>query len=320
MNKNILNILAHRIINMIISLVVAFSLIYFLVYSAPGKQFYYILNPNIDELLIQKMVSEQSLSTAVEFNEFVKKIFAGNLGFSTRYHQNISNLIFEHIQVTFILSITAFTLQFIISLFLAYVTLKHKGKLFDRIMDKSTSVLYSLPTIVTAPFLIILFSVVLKLFPTSGLSNFSGKSDFIDRIYYLTLPVLSLVLSFIPEYYKYLVEILENLSNQNFIVYLKSLSVSRLNIFFKHIVPNSMNTILSIIGVDLGLLLSGSLITEIIFGIPGFGRLTYEAIWTKDYYLAISCGMYGATIFILMNFITDILRVFIDKRAIASLR
>jgi peptide/nickel transport system permease protein len=305
---------------MLISVSIAFLLIFFLVYLSPGKQYYQVLNPNTNETLIKKMASEQNVSVVTEFTKYTEKILSGQPGVSSRYHQNISELIFVHIKVTVLLSLAAFLLQFILSLFLSYYSLKYKGKIFERTLDKLTSVLYSLPTIVTAPFLIIIFSVILKIFPSSGLSGFSEQNNIIETFYYLSLPVMSLALSFIPEYYKYLTEVLEDLSNNTFITYLKSLGVSKTKIFISHIFPNSMNTILSVVGIDLGLLLSGALITEIIFGIPGFGRLTYESIWAKDYYLAITCGIYGSVSFILINFFTDILRVIIDKRTLASLQ
>ncbi|GAB4139913.1 MAG: ABC transporter permease [Ignavibacteriales bacterium] len=313
-------ILLKRFLNMLFSIMFALMLIILLVYLMPGKNYYSILNPNMSSELIHKLEVGNEFSLLTASLNFIGNLFSGNLGSSIHYHQNISVLIYEHLSVTALIALSAFIIQFVVSVFLAYLSIRRRGKIFGKIMNKLAAFFYSVPTIVTAPILIILFSVTLKIFPISGYSNFSASGNFIEIIYYLTLPILSLILSFIPEYYLYFVEILSDIYNKNFIIHLRSIGVSEKKIFLNHVIPNSFNSILSIAGIDLGFLLTGALITEVIFGIPGFGRLTYEAIWTKDYYLAISCGLYGSIIFIVINFISDLIRFIIDKRTLSSVQ
>lgn len=305
---------------MFFSVTFSLLLIIIIIFLMPGKQYYSILNPNMSAELINKVKEENEIHFLSEAIKFIQNIFSWNLGSSKHYHQNISKLIYEHLSVTFLLALFAFFVQLLISIFLAFVTIQKRGKFLDRAMNRLAAFFYSLPTIITAPILIIVFSVTLKMFPASGFSNFNSSDSFTQLIYYLTLPVLSLVVSFVPEYYLYFEDILDDIYNRNFIIYLRSIGISEKKIFFNHVLPNAFSSILSFVGIDLGYLLTGTLMTEVIFGIPGFGRLTYEAIWTRDYYLAISCGLYASLIFIIINFITDLIRFLVDKRSLSSIQ
>jgi len=295
-----------------------------LVFISPGKEFYKLLSPNMNAELTNKLMAHNQKSFLKTSVDYFINLIKGDLGTSTRYNENVSGLIYQHILVTLFITVTAFILQFIFSAIFAYYTSSHPNRWVDKFADKLSSIMYSFSTIIVAPILILVFSFSLQIFPIEGFPNFIESKNpitiFTTYIYYITLPLASLIISLMPVYYKYFREIFFDISNKPYILYLKSLGINKQKIFFKNILPNSMNSILSIVGIDLGFLLSGSLITEIIFGIPGVGRLFYEAIFAKDYQLTLACGLYSAFIFLLLNFIIDILRILIDKRLLYSLR
>jgi peptide/nickel transport system permease protein len=95
---------------------------------------------------------------------------------------------------------------------------------------------------------------------------------------------------------------------------LKANGVENRTILLKHILPNSINPLLAIAGIDLAYLLNGSLITEYIFGLPGMGRLTLMSILERDYPMIIGCCLLAGVIMIVANIISDIFRSLLDKR------
>jgi len=86
-----------------------------------------------------------------------------------------------------------------------------------------------------------------------------------------------------------------------------------------HILPNSLKPLISVAGIELGILLGGSLITEVIFSMPGMGRLAIDSIFSRDYPLAIGCVFVAGVVMIFANFIADIIKLKIDKRLIKGI-
>ncbi|MBK7380227.1 MAG: ABC transporter permease [Ignavibacteriales bacterium] len=95
--------------------------------------------------------------------------------------------------------------------------------------------------------------------------------------------------------------------------------VGEKTIILKHIIPNSISPLISAAGVELGILLGGTLITEVIFSLPGMGRLTVNAILQRDYPLVIGCVFISGVLIILSNFLADLIKGKLDKRMIKEM-
>jgi len=102
-------------------------------------------------------------------------------------------------------------------------------------------------------------------------------------------------------------------------LFLRTLALSDNEILKKHIIPNSLGPLISVAGVQLGMLLSGSLITEVIFGLPGMGRLTVNAILLRDYPLVVGCTFVSGVLIILSNLFADLIKAKIDKRLLKEI-
>ena len=95
--------------------------------------------------------------------------------------------------------------------------------------------------------------------------------------------------------------------------------MSEKKIIRKHVIPNAIGPLISVAGVELGLLFSGALITEVIFGLPGMGSLTVNSILSRDYPLVIGCTFVAGMLVIISNFAADLLKAKIDKRLIRDM-
>ena len=120
-------------------------------------------------------------------------------------------------------------------------------------------------------------------------------------------------------FYKYLRDNFDSVSQKSFVVFLRTLGVNNNEILKKHIIPNAFGPLISVAGVQLGLLLSGALITEVIFGLPGMGRLAVNAILLRDYPLVVGCTFISGVLIILSNFLADLVKAKIDKRLVKEI-
>jgi peptide/nickel transport system permease protein len=167
--------------------------------------------------------------------------------------------------------------------------------------------------------LIYLLSVQINLFPSSDFlsinyEQLSLSEKFFDYINHLILPLITLSLPGIIIFYRYLRDNIESTYQKNFIKFLFANGYDEKLIFRKHVLPNSARPLISILGVELGILLGGALITESLFGLPGMGRLTVDAILNRDYPLVVGCVGVSGVFVLLANYLSDIFRLKFDKR------
>jgi peptide/nickel transport system permease protein len=183
--------------------------------------------------------------------------------------------------------------------------------------------IYSVPIFVSGILLVYIFSFQLNILPSSGLKSFDVGDENIlwiimDYSRHLILPVIASSFTAIPIYYKYLFGAIQDIRKTNYIKNLELLGFSKKTILFKNIIPNSLGSLISVAGVELGILLGGSVIVETIFGLPGMGRLTLSAVITRDYPLIVGAVLISSSIILLINLFADILKIFIDKRLLKN--
>ncbi len=320
-NKDLIISISKRLLTSIFVVFIIISLIFVLTRLAPGDPSYKYISPSLSskhiELVKQKFQLDEPLH--IQYIYFIRNIFEGDLGISYNYKKPAFDVIFEALSFTIKFSTAVFIFQLIISFILAIISIKLAGSTLDKFITKVSLLVYSLPVFVSGLLLILLFSIIFDWLPMSGYYSLGSndKSTFLilwDNFKHLILPVLTLSLSFIPVYFRYIRDNFESISNSAFIINLKANGVSDKVILLKHIIPNSINPLLAIAGIDIGVLLSGSLITEYIFGLPGMGRLTLEAIFSRDYPLIIGCSILSSVFMVIANIGMDALRTLLDKR------
>jgi peptide/nickel transport system permease protein len=172
--------------------------------------------------------------------------------------------------------------------------------------------------------LIFIFSVELNLFPISGLHSLDYDHlpfyrKVLDLMHHLILPLISLSAAGIAMFYKYIRESMDEVLQQTFVINLKASGVDEKKILKSHVIPNALRPLISVAGVELGILLGGTLITEVIFSLPGMGRLTIDSILSRDYPVVIGCVFTAGAVMIAANLLADLVKLKIDKRLITGI-
>ena len=300
--------------------------IFILLRISPGDPSLKFVSPELSPGLAQKVKESFGLNKPVftQFIQFISNIFSGNFGVSYDFRKPVVEVIKNYLLFTVTFSLISFIIQLTVSYFLALLSIKKMNGFIDRLLGKTSLILYAIPSFVVGVFLIFIFSEKLKLLPASGLisnnaESLSGGEKFMDYILHLILPLITLSLGGIAVFYKYLRDNLDEVFNKPFVLNLYGYGLSKKEITKKHVIPGAVSPLISIAGVELGILFSGALITEVIFGLPGMGRLTVNAIFSRDYPLVIGCTFVSGVLIIISNFLADMLKAKLDKRLISGM-
>ena len=326
MGKEILKALLKRFFTSLLTLILLVSFLFVLIRLSPGNPTQKYLSAEFSPELKQRVTTSFKLDQPIfeQYINFVINIFKGDLGISYGYRQPVLSVVWQFLSFTIVFAALSFLIQIITASYLALRTIHSKGKIFDVAVLYLSLVTYAIPAFVLGLSLVYIFSVQLNIFPSSGLHslNFESISFFekiTDYFYHLSLPLLTLSLAGIALFYKYLRESLEDVYQQNFILNLRASGYDERTILKKHVLPNAIRPLLSIAGVELGVLLGGALITEVIFSLPGMGRLMMDSIFARDYPLVVGCALVAGLLMIASNFLSDIIKMKIDKRLIKGL-
>lgn len=315
-------ILLRRVISSFIVLLGVISIVFFVIHIAPGDPSHRLISPHFSELQVESLHREYNLNAPLieQYYSFILKAVQFDFGVSFSYKMNVVDVISEYFSFTVIFSLLTFLFQIISSSFLLLMVVKINSTFFEKLLDKILLSSYLVPPFVTGLFLVLVFSVSLKLFPISGISAISGTEfNLLEFLHHLCLPIITLSLTGTAIYYKYMKESITKIQDSDFILYLRSLGCSETTILFKHIVPNILGTVINIAGIELGILLGGALITEVLFGLPGMGRLTIDAIMARDYPLIMGCTIISCLAVVSCNLLADLIRGIIDKRVLSKI-
>lgn len=326
MTKDFFILILKRLATSIVVLFLMITFIFILLRISPGDPVQKFISPELSSELAEKVRESFNLNSSIfnQYKSFILNLVKGDLGISYNYREPVLSVIFQYLPFTIIFSLISFVFQIVIGGSLALLAVKKINHLLDKVLTRLNLVLYALPAFVVGVFLILIFSEILNLLPSSGLRSFdfdtfSGFGKMKDYIAHLILPVITLSLGGIAVFYRYLRDSLEENLNKPFVINLRANGYDESTIMFKHVIPNAAGPLVGAAGVELGILLGGALITEVIFGLPGMGRLAVNAILLRDYPLVIGCTFTAGVLVILSNLTADIIKAKIDKRLIKDI-
>ncbi len=326
MKKDFYWAIIKRIASSILVLLLLVTFIFLLVRLAPGNPAQKFLSPELSPELAQNVIRSFGLDQPiyVQYFSFVKNLFSGDFGISYNYRQPVFTVVKDYFLFTLIFSSISFIIQLMLGYLLVKYSFSKQGKLVDRFLSKFSIMLFSVPTFVIGLVLVYFFSVKLDVLPTSGIKSiyhddFNYFEKLKDYFIHLILPMITLSLAGVAVFYKYLRDNLDSIKNASFILNLRANGFTKKEIFREHLLPNAIQPLISIAGIEFGILLGGALLTEVIFSLPGMGRLTITAILNRDFPLVIACSFIAGLMMIISNLAADIVKIKMDKRFIKEL-
>lgn len=244
----------------------------------------------------------------VQFFNYLKSLAGGDLGYSYHHNTAVSALIARRIPNTLQIAIPAIVLSSVLALCLACIAGPSKGSALDTALTVNAVIINAAPGFLLALLLAFVFAFKLRIFPLGGLSSLrgarTGLGALIDRLRHLALPVLALVLSSFPGKYLLLRNQAAAASEEKYVLYAKARGLSKARIRFVHIFANICQPFITLIGLNAGFVLSGSMIIEGIFSIQGMGALIQQATLARDFPTLQGCLLVSAIMVIAADIVT----------------
>lgn len=298
--------LLQRLLLFLPTLIGAVSLVFVLIHLIPGDPVEVMLGETASaadkEALRRSLGFDRPL--AAQYRAFLINLAAGDLGRSLYEPASVGAIIRSRVPATLQLALCAMIAAFLISFPLATLAAIRKGGWIDRAALTFSLLGLSLPNFWLGPLLMIVFSIELGWTPVSGRGGFD----------HLVLPSITLGLGMSAILVRILRASLLQVIHQDYVQTARAKGLPEKQIWLKHVLRNALLSVVTIMSLQFGGLLAGSLITETIFSWPGIGRLTVQAIQTRDYPLVQGCVLVIAISYVLINFATDLLYKLIDPR------
>ena len=254
----------------------------------------------------------------VQYVRWLQNAAKGDVGISYQHKQDVLTVIDQRIGNTLILGGIGFVLTFSGALGLGVLCAWHEDKWPDRLLCKGGTMLSCIPEFWLALVLILVFSVLLHVFPSSGAYCVGRKNDYLDRLHHLVLPMIIVVLEHLW-YYAYMIrnKLLEE-TRADYVLLGKSKGLTKKQIMFGHCLRNIMPSYISIMAISVPHVLGGTYIVEKVFSYPGIGTLSFESAQYHDYNLLMVLCMMTGIVVIFCNILGQIINEHIDPRIKAT--
>ncbi len=294
---------------------------FFIIQLAPGDYFTRLsMNPEISANTLQSLREEFGLNkpAIVQYGLWLKNLFRLNFGISFTYHIPVLTLLKGRLFNTLFLSIFTLLLTWLISIPLGIIAAVFANRFPDRLLSVFAFITISFPSFFLA-LLFLSLSAQTGVFPLGGVTSIyypelSLFGKFADRIWHLLLPAMVLTICGFGGMFRVMRgNFLENIRSP-YVTALRAKGLPEKKVYFKHVLRNSINPLITIFGYELSGLLSGVALVEIILSWPGMGRLMLEAVMTQDLYVVMASLFFGGMLLILGNLLADILLAFADPR------
>lgn len=295
-----------RLVLLAPTLLGALTLVFFLIHFVPGDPVEVMLGETATASDKEELRRHLGLDQPVllQYRNYLARILMGDLGQSLYEQESVADLIRTRLPATLELTLSAMAVAVLMSLPLALLAAVHRGSWPDRGCLFISLFGVSMPNFWLGPLLMIVFAIHLGWFPVSGRGDFS----------HLMLPSITLGLGMTAILTRILRATLLQVINEDYIRSARAKGLSEAKVWLKHALRNALLSVITVMSLQFGGLLAGSIITETIFSWPGIGRLTVQAIQTRDYPLVQGCILVIAVSYIIVNFVTDIVYRFVDPR------
>jgi peptide/nickel transport system permease protein len=298
--------LRRRLLLFLPSLLGALTLVFFMIHLIPGDPIEVMLGETAGAADRETLRRELGLDLPLgsQYLNFLKGLASGNLGDSLYEQGPVADLIVRRVPATLQLTFAAMIAAVCIAFPLGILAAVKRGSWIDR-----SSLLFSLlglavPNFWLGPILMIVFSIQLGWLPVSGRGDFN----------HLVLPALTLGSGMAAILTRMIRSNLIGTIHEDYIRTARAKGLKERSVWLKHALRNSLLSVITIMGLQFGALLAGSVITETIFAWPGLGRLMIQAIQTRDYPLAQGCILVIGVSYLLVNLLTDVVYAALDPR------
>ncbi len=303
---NLIRYFGQRLLYAIPALWLIVTMVFLLAHIVPGDPVAQMLGEGarVEDLAQLRHALGLDLPLWTQYGRYITGVLHGNLGESFRFQQPVLQVVTSHYPATLELSIVALLICALIAIPAGILAAHRRGERTDHAVGVLTLFGLSIPNFALGPILILVFSVILGWLPVSGRGGLS----------HLVLPAFTLGAALAAILTRMVrTSVIEELS-ADYVRTARAKGLPESAVLFHHAFRNALIPILTIMGLQFGTLLAGTIVTESIFSWPGIGRLAVQAIGARDYPLLQGCILLIAVSYVFVNLLTDFIYAIVDPR------
>lgn len=244
----------------------------------------------------------------VQYAQYLGRAVQGDFGKSFRFRRPVTSVLLERLPATLLLAGAALLLAITVPIPLGIIAATHAGKWPDGLAMLFAVAGQALPSFWLGILVILIIGLRFRLLPISGMGT--GW----DILPHLVLPAVTLATYSIARNARLIRSGLLDVLGQDYVRTARAKGLRENTVVYRHALRNSLLSVISIMGLEVGFLLGGAIVTETIFAWPGMGRLTIDAINNKDIFLVQGAVTFLAIIFVLINLLVDLIYTIVDPR------
>lgn len=304
-----------RFLSIIVTLFILSIFVFWLTHNTSGDPAAVILGSESTPEQIDALREQMGLNDPLitQYVQWFKEALQGDFGDSYFRNEPALQAVKESFIPTIEISLYAELIAVLIAIPAGIFAASRKGKMSDVVTSSINLVGLSLPNFLIALIFILFFGVKLQAFPVSGYKTIAAEGA-ATHFKYLIMPVAALAITQIPIIMRTTKSAMSEVLATDYIKTTKAKGLKKVKVILKHALRNSANTILTVIGQGIGSLFAGAAVIETIFTIPGMGQLIVSSVLKRDYPIIQCVIMLVGLVYIVINFIVDMLYGIVDPR------
>ena len=310
--------LGGRLAQVVPTLLLVSVMVFGLQQLMPGDPALVLAGDSADAQTVAQIRSELWLDRSIpaQYAHWLGNVLHGNLGYSWRNREPVTTLIAEKLPVTIQLGVMAFTLAVVIGVPAGVIAAVKRNTIWDTLANAIGLAGLSTPTFWLGIMMILLISVDLGWLPPSGYVPLT--QDWVRSLATTIMPAIVLGSGIAAVLMRHTRSAMLGALGQDFVRTARAKGLSERAVVLKHAMRNALTPVITLGALELGTLLSGAVLTEQVFSIPGFGKMIVDAVFNRDYPVVQGVVLVTATLFVLLNLLADVLYVYINPRLRAT--
>jgi peptide/nickel transport system permease protein len=249
----------------------------------------------------------------LQYVSYVGNALIGDLGTSLIQNAPVSRLVFEKLWPTLMLLGVSALISIFLALPLALLSAFYRSRWIDHLIRIASMVGFAMPSFWVGLLLMVLFGLWLGWFPISGFGSTAG-----DRLYHLFLPSLTIALFLTPILIQSLRSSMLDVLTAEYIEVARAKGLSEWRILTKHVLRNALIPVITVLAVNISWLISGAVVVEYVFSLPGLGSLLVRSVGYRDYPLIQGLSLVFAVLVVLVNLAADLSYMVVDRRVLKA--
>ncbi len=303
-----------RLLGAIPVMLVVALFVFLLLRLTPGDPAAIIAGDNASPEQLERIRTSLGLNEPlyVQFVTWIGHLLRGDLGVSLISNIPVSTMIGQRLEPTLSIAITTTILAVLVAVPLGVIAAWKHGTWIDRLVMAISVLGFSVPVFVIGYLLIQFFAIELRWFPVQGFRSISrGIGPFLERA---TLPTIALAFVYMALVARMTRAAMLDVLGEDYVRTARAKGISESSVLMRHALRNSAVPVITVIGSGFALLISGVVVTESVFNLPGIGRLTVDAVLARDFPVIQAMILLTSGLYVAINLLIDVAYTFLDPR------